>query len=64
MKRAPRASAGPDVANAVMKGDRAALRKLLLSRADVNTPQIDGATAVHWPHSGGDSQIVARSWFA
>ena len=41
-------SAGPDVANAVMKGDRAALRKLLLAKADVNAPQVDGATAVHW----------------
>jgi ankyrin repeat protein len=37
-----------DVADAVMKGDRAALRTLLQQRADVNAPQADGATALHW----------------
>jgi len=37
-----------DVADAVMKGDTAALRALLQRRADVNAPQIDGATALHW----------------
>jgi ankyrin repeat protein len=40
--------AGSDVADAVMKGDTAAVRKLLLSRADVNARQVDGATALHW----------------
>src|SRR3954470_22412764 len=40
--------AGSDVADAVMKGDTAAVRKLLLAKADVNTPQVDGATALHW----------------
>ena len=37
-----------DVADAVMKGDAAALRMLLAQKADVNAPQIDGATALHW----------------
>ena len=37
--------AGSDVADAVMKGDRAAVRKLLAAKADVNAPQVDGATA-------------------
>jgi len=37
-----------DVADAVMKGDQAALRTLLQQKADVNAPQIDGATALHW----------------
>src|SRR5215831_11654716 len=37
-----------DVADAVMKGDKAALRTLLQEKADVNAPQIDGATALHW----------------
>jgi uncharacterized protein len=36
------------VADAVMKGDRATLRALLQQRADVNAPQADGATALHW----------------
>jgi ankyrin repeat protein len=37
-----------DVADAVMKGDKAALRTLLQQKADVNAPQVDGATALHW----------------
>jgi ankyrin repeat protein len=44
---APR-GAGSDVADAVMKGDTAAVRKLLLAKADVNMAQVDGATALHW----------------
>ena len=40
--------AGSDVADAVMKGDKAAVRKLLLAKADVNARQVDGATALHW----------------
>jgi len=31
-----------------MRGDAAAVRKLLQQKADVNAPQIDGATALHW----------------
>jgi ankyrin repeat protein len=41
-------AAGSDVADAVMAGDTAALRTLLAQRADVNTVQGDGATALHW----------------
>lgn len=37
-----------EVADAVMRGDQAALRKLLQQKADVNVAQIDGATALHW----------------
>jgi len=37
-----------DVADAVMRGDAAAVRTLLQQKADVNAPQIDGATALHW----------------
>jgi uncharacterized protein len=43
-----RAAGKSDVADAVMKGDKAALRTLLRQKADVNAPQIDGATALHW----------------
>src|SRR5437763_2019538 len=42
------ASGRADVADAVMKGDQAAVRKLLQQNADVNAAQIDGATALHW----------------
>ena len=41
-------AAGSDVADAVMNGDIAALRALIQKKADVNAPQADGATALHW----------------
>src|SRR5688572_28802639 len=40
--------AASDVADAVMRGDLAALRTLLSKKADVNGTQVDGATALHW----------------
>src|SRR5262245_31483579 len=43
-----RAAGKSDVADAVMNGDRAALRTLIQQKADVSAPQIDGATALHW----------------
>ena len=48
-----------DVADAVMKGDKAALRTLLQQKADVNAPQIDGATALHWAVYRGDLDSAA-----
>ena len=40
---------GPsDVADAVMNGDAATLRALLRKKSDVNAPQVDGTTALHW----------------
>ena len=36
------------VADAVMKGDRIALRSLLEQKANVNVTQADGATAIQW----------------
>jgi ankyrin repeat protein len=42
------AGVSSSVADAAMKGDKAALRTLLQQKADVNQPQIDGATALHW----------------
>ena len=43
-----RAAEQSDIADAAMKGDKGALRILLQQNADVNAPQIDGATALHW----------------
>ncbi|HZI80908.1 MAG TPA: ankyrin repeat domain-containing protein [Vicinamibacterales bacterium] len=40
--------AGSDVADAVMNRDQAALQALLRKKVDVNAPQRDGATALHW----------------
>jgi len=42
------AAATSEVADAVQRGDAAALRRLVAQKADVNTPQADGATALHW----------------
>ena len=40
---------GPsDVADAVMNGDAGTLRTLLQKKSDVNAPQADGTTALHW----------------
>jgi ankyrin repeat protein len=37
-----------DIADAVMKGNKDAVRSLLARKVDVNAPQIDGTTALHW----------------
>jgi ankyrin repeat protein len=42
------AAAAGDVAAAAMTKDTAALRSLLQRKADVNAPQPDGTTALHW----------------
>src|SRR5262245_29120909 len=47
-----------DVADAAMKGDKAAVRTLIQQKADVNAPQPDGATALHWAAYHGDKEIV------
>lgn len=36
------------VADAVARGDKAALQSLLAQKADVNGTQVDGTTALHW----------------
>ncbi len=52
-------AAGPsDVADAVMRGDRAAVEKLVEQHADVNAPQADGATALHWAVFRSDQAMV------
>jgi len=41
--------AGPsDVADAAARGDLAAVRTLIVQKANVNAAQVDGATALHW----------------
>jgi ankyrin repeat protein len=47
-----------DVADAAMRGDKAAVQKLIASKADVNAPQNDGATALHWAVYKGDKEMV------
>src|SRR5438093_11595099 len=41
-------AASADVADAVMKGNKAAVRSLLQKKVDVNAAQTDGTTALHW----------------
>ncbi|HXP84874.1 MAG TPA: ankyrin repeat domain-containing protein [Bryobacteraceae bacterium] len=41
-----------------MRGDKAAVRKLVEQHADVNVPQADGATALHWAVFHSDREMV------
>ena len=41
-----------------MRGDTAAVQKLLAQHADVNAPQADGATALHWAVFRSDKEMV------
>jgi ankyrin repeat protein len=54
-----RAALASDIADAAMRADHAELRRLLDEREDVNAPQPDGATALHWAAYRGDPQAVA-----
>jgi ankyrin repeat protein len=47
-----------EVADAAMRGDKAAVRTLLLQKADVNAPQPDGATALHWAAYKSDKELT------
>jgi ankyrin repeat protein len=57
-------AAGPDkkiapVADAVQQRDKQAVLSLLKQRADVNAPQSDGATALHWAAYLEDADTTA-----
>ena len=47
-----------DVADAAMKGDLAAVRTLIVKKVDVNAPQVDGATALHWAVHLDNAEMV------
>ena len=56
---APDFAAGrSDLADAVMNGDKAAVRTLLQRKADVNAAQANGATALHWAVYRDDVEAV------
>jgi uncharacterized protein len=52
------AGSDPQVADAAEKMDRAMIRTLLQRHADVNAPQIDGMTALHWATYQDDLETV------
>jgi ankyrin repeat protein len=54
------ASVGSAIADAAMKGDANAVAALLTHKADVNAPQADGATAVHWAVYRDDLAMLDR----
>ncbi len=45
--------------DAVKAGDRAAVRRLIAGKADVNASEPDGTTALHWAVRAGDRETVA-----
>lgn len=47
------------VADAAMRGDVTAVRALIARRVNVNAPQGDGMTALHWAGDRGDSVLAA-----
>ncbi len=48
----------PAVVEAVRRGDAEAVRTLIKAHADVNAPQADGTTALHWAVRSGDLNTV------
>ncbi len=46
-------------ADAAERGDAATVRSLLTRSADVNAPQGDGMTALHWAAMRGDAELTA-----
>jgi ankyrin repeat protein len=53
-----RAAGKSDVADAASRGDVAAVRALIAQKSDVNAPQADGATALHWAVFKGHKELV------
>src|SRR5262245_6540473 len=51
-------AAGSEVADAVMRGNKAGLKSLLQRKADVNAPQVDGTTALHWAVRSDDLEAA------
>jgi uncharacterized protein len=52
------AAAGSELADAAMKGNREAVRSLLLRKTDVNARQVDGTTALHWAVRSDDIEMA------
>ena len=48
------------LALAIKTGDKAAIQTLLQQRVDVNVPEVDGTTALHWAVRNDDADLVDR----
>ena len=57
--RVPPSSKSPVVADAAMKGDLAAVRRLIQQGANIDAAQGDGMTALHWAAERGDTAIAS-----
>jgi len=51
-------AATSELADATMRGNKDAVRTLLLKKADVNAPQVDGTTALHWAVRSDDMETA------
>jgi ankyrin repeat protein len=47
-----------EIADAAMRGDVAAVRALLAKKVNVNAPQNDGSTALHWAVQRGNPELI------
>ncbi|MDP2390990.1 MAG: ankyrin repeat domain-containing protein, partial [Acidobacteriota bacterium] len=52
------------IADAAMRGDKAAVRDLLKQGADVNGAQGDGMSALHWAAERGDAELAEMLIYA
>jgi ankyrin repeat protein len=52
------AIAASDLADAAMQGNREAVRTLLQRKVNVDAPQVDGTTALHWAVRGDDLEMA------
>src|SRR5438874_6102580 len=58
LKTGAAGSAKAPLADAAEKLDRAAVRTLLKQHGDVNVPQVDGMTALHWAAYQDDLEMA------
>src|SRR3984957_17140880 len=54
----PVSAAVSEVADAAMQGNKEAVRSLIQKKANVNAPQIDGTTALHWAVQADDLETA------
>jgi ankyrin len=53
-------AAAASLVDAIKSGDRAAAMTLIAQRVDVNAPEVDGTTALHWAVHRGDLDLAQR----